>query len=55
VRIVAELKRGLDMDTVVLGSGDLLQTLMHHHVIDRFIVLITRSSSGPAAVRARRR
>ncbi len=37
---VAELKVQLDKDLVVLGSGDLIQTLMRHDLVDRFIVLI---------------
>jgi dihydrofolate reductase len=37
---VAELKRTIDTDLVVLGSGDLIQTLMRHDLIDRFLVLI---------------
>ncbi len=37
---VAELKGRLDKDLVVLGSGDLIQTLLRHDLVDRFVVLI---------------
>jgi dihydrofolate reductase len=37
---VAELKTRLDTDMVVLGSGGLIQTLMRHDLVDRYIVLI---------------
>ncbi len=37
---VAKLKTGLEKDLVVLGSGDLIQTLMTHHLIDRYILFI---------------
>jgi dihydrofolate reductase len=37
---VAELKARSDTDLVLLGSGDLIQTLMRHDLIDEFIVLI---------------
>ena len=37
---VAELKARSDKDLVVLGSGDLIQTLMRRELIDQYIVLI---------------
>jgi dihydrofolate reductase len=37
---VAELKAGSDGDLIVLGSGDLIQTLMRRDLIDEFLVLI---------------
>jgi dihydrofolate reductase len=37
---VAELKRTSDTDIVVLGSGDLIQTLMGRGLIDRYLVQI---------------
>jgi dihydrofolate reductase len=37
---VAELKASTDVDLVVLGSGDLIQTLMRRDLVDRFVVLI---------------
>jgi dihydrofolate reductase len=37
---VAELKRTLDGELVILGSGELIQTLMRHELIDEFVVLI---------------
>jgi dihydrofolate reductase len=37
---VAELKAGLEEDLVVLGSGDLIETLMRHDLIDEYTVLI---------------
>jgi dihydrofolate reductase len=37
---VASLKNRLEKDLVVLGSGDLLQTLMKHNLVDRYILLI---------------
>jgi dihydrofolate reductase len=36
---VAELKAGLETGLVVLGSGDLIQTLLRHDLIDQLIVL----------------
>jgi dihydrofolate reductase len=39
-RAVAALKSQLDMDVVVLGSGDLVQSLMKSNLIDRYILLI---------------
>jgi dihydrofolate reductase len=37
---VAKLKNELAKDLVILGSGDLIQTLMKHHLIDLYILLI---------------
>jgi dihydrofolate reductase len=37
---VAELKASSQEDLVVLGSGDLIQTLMRHDLIDEYTVLI---------------
>ena len=37
---VAMLKVQLEKDLVILGSGELIQTLMKHHLIDQFILLI---------------
>jgi dihydrofolate reductase len=37
---VAELKERSDKDIVVLGSGDLIQTLMRRDLIDKYILLI---------------
>jgi dihydrofolate reductase len=39
-KAVARLKEGAGMDLVVLGSGELLQSLMAHNLIDRYILLI---------------
>jgi dihydrofolate reductase len=37
---VALLKNQLEKDLVILGSGELIQTLMEHDLIDRYILLI---------------
>jgi len=37
---VAELKGSSEKDLVVLGSGDLIETLMRHDLIDEYTVLI---------------
>jgi dihydrofolate reductase len=37
---VAELKAGLQRDIAVMGSGDLMQTLRRHDLIDEYTVLI---------------
>jgi dihydrofolate reductase len=38
---VAQLKRDLSGDLTVMGSGDLLQTLMRHDLIDEYLLSIT--------------
>lgn len=37
---VAALKRRPDNDLVIMGSGELIQTLMRHDLIDEFMLLI---------------
>ena len=39
---VAELKAQADenLDIVIMGSGELIQTLMKHNLIDRYVLLI---------------
>ncbi len=37
---VSELKAKLDKDLVILGSGELVQSLMRHNLIDTYILLI---------------
>jgi dihydrofolate reductase len=37
---VAELKARSEEDIVVLGSGDLVQTLMRHDLMDQYVLLI---------------
>lgn len=37
---VAELKAQLDKDLAILGSGELVQTLMRHNLIDAYVLLI---------------
>jgi dihydrofolate reductase len=37
---VASLKNQLEKDLVILGSGNLIQTLIEHDLIDRYILLI---------------
>ena len=37
---VAELKQELDKDLVVLGSGELVQSLMRRNVVDEYVLLI---------------
>jgi dihydrofolate reductase len=39
-RAVANLKKKLDKDLVILGSGKLVQSLMEKKLIDRYILLI---------------
>jgi dihydrofolate reductase len=46
VDAVAELKRQPDNDLVVMGSGELLQTLMRHDLIDEYLLLIHRRVLG---------
>lgn len=38
---VAQLKRDLSGDLTVMGSGDLLQTLMRHDLVDEYMLSIT--------------
>ena len=44
---VAELKRQPGLDLVVLGCGDLLQTLMRHRLVDSYVLLIHPLVLGP--------
>jgi len=37
---VAELKKGAGKDLVILGSGDLIRSLLPHNLIDQFVLLI---------------
>jgi dihydrofolate reductase len=37
---VVGLREELEKDVVVLGSGDLVRTLMDHNLVDRFVLLI---------------
>jgi dihydrofolate reductase len=37
---VARLKEELDKDLVIMGSGELIQTLMKHNLVDRYVLLI---------------
>src|SRR3954454_18237555 len=37
---VAKLKAEGEKDLVVMGSGDLIQTLLQHQLIDRFVLMI---------------
>ena len=37
---VAQLKQQAGLDLVVLGCGDLLQTLMRHRLVDSYVLLI---------------
>lgn len=37
---VSRLKEQSDKDIVVLGSGELLRSLMHHNLIDEYVLLI---------------
>jgi len=39
-RAVAELKARSEKDIVVLGSGDLIQTLIRHDLVDEYVLLI---------------
>jgi len=44
---VAELKKQPGKDLAVLGSGDLLQTLMRHRLVDDYVLLIHPLVLGP--------
>jgi dihydrofolate reductase len=37
---VAKLKQQLDKDLLIMGSGELVQSLMRHNLIDEFMLLI---------------
>ncbi len=37
---VARLKQELDKDLLVLGSGELIQSLMQHNLVDEYVLLI---------------
>lgn len=37
---IAELKAKQEKDIVIMGSGKLIQWLMEHHLIDRYVLLI---------------
>ena len=37
---VADLRRVAERDVVVLGSGELVQSLMQHDLVDRFVLMI---------------
>jgi dihydrofolate reductase len=37
---VSALKTQLEKDLVILGSGELIRTLMKHHLIDKYMLLI---------------
>ena len=37
---VTSLKAQQDKDLVILGSGELIQTLMHHRLVDQYVLLI---------------
>jgi dihydrofolate reductase len=39
-KAVAKLKKELDRDLVVLGSGELLQSLMRTNLVDRYVLMI---------------
>lgn len=38
--VLPELKAKLDSDLLVLGSGELVQTLIQHDLVDRYVLLI---------------
>jgi len=37
---VASLKTTLDLDLLIMGSGDLIRSLMRRHVVDEYVLLI---------------
>lgn len=37
---VAKLKQQPGKDFIVMGSGELVQSLMKHHLVDRYVLLI---------------
>lgn len=43
---VAQLKRESAVDLTVMGSGDLLQTLMRHDLVDEYLLLIAPIALG---------
>jgi dihydrofolate reductase len=40
IEAVARLKKELDKDLVVLGSRELVQSLMQNHLVDQYVLLI---------------
>jgi dihydrofolate reductase len=54
VQAVARLKEQPGQDIVVLGSGELIQSLMRHNLVDEFVLLIHPLVFGTAAVSRRR-
>ena len=40
VKAVAELREQPGKDIVVLGSGELVRSLMHHNLIDTYVLMI---------------
>ena len=44
---VAQLKQQPGLDLVILGCGDLLQTLMRHRLVDSYVLLIHPLVLGP--------
>ena len=47
---VARLKRQLDKDLLVMGSGELVQSLMRHNLVDEYVLLIYPLVRGRGAV-----
>ncbi len=39
-KAIAQLKAQQEQDILVLGSGELVQTLMKHHLVDEYVLLI---------------
>ena len=40
VSAVSALKQTLDRDLLVMGSGELIQSLMRHNLVDTFVLMI---------------